>query len=349
MAQNSKIEWTDATWNPILGCDKISPGCKNCYAIRTAHRLQSNPNPKVAKAFEGLTVIQGGQPNWTGRVNFVEERLNEPLRWGKPKRIFVNSQSDLFHDGVSEDTLQKIFKVMCQAKQHVFQVLTKRPARMLAFLSRWDSMTRDFGPLWPNTWPQRHIWLGVSCENQQTADERIPLLLQTPVAVRWVSAEPLLGPIKFRFWHCACGWNGKEGDLSPVCPGSNCPKCGLSEGLLWTSWLTGIEANRMNWKPGSADLGRVDWVVVGGESGPYARPMDPDWARSIRDQCLTAGDFGVPFFFKQWGEYLPVHPNTVDRGQIIRAHGTQFECVGKKAAGRLLDGKEWNQYPEVRA
>lgn len=269
MADKSKIEWTEATWNPILGCDKVSAGCKNCYAIRTAWRLQHNPNPKVAKAFEGLTVIQGGQPkpNWTGLVNFVEERLEEPLKWKKPRRIFVNSQSDLFHEGVSDDSIQKIFKVMCSAKRHTFQVLTKRPERMQEFLSRWDSMTRDFGPLWPHTWPQNHIWLGVSCENQATADERIPLLLQTPAAVRWISAEPLLGPVSLEELPSVSGIGRYLDSLSNA----------------------GVD-------PGAIISTKLNWVVAGGESGPGARPMQEEWARSLMQQCKAAG---VPFFMKQ--------------------------------------------------
>lgn len=349
MADKSKIEWTEATWNPILGCDKVSAGCKNCYAIRTAHRLQHNPNPKVAKAFEGLTVIQGGQPNWMGRVNFVEERLAEPLRWREPRHIFVNSQSDLFHDGLTDEQIADVFGIMAAAHWHTFQVLTKRPQRMLKLVGdvseagfacevneRWLGLMRNLGDSRPGfrwDWPLPNIWLGVSCENHATADERIPPLLQTPAAVRWISAEPLLGPI----------------NLAPYLEfAGDCPKVEL------------------------------DWLVVGGESGPSARPMHPDWARSLRDQCQAAG---VPFFFKQWGEWAETGYSggtftPEQAGQLVpytcvsstnRKHvgETDYHAmpkvwkegaatwrvmthVGKRAAGRLLDGKEHSEYPEVR-
>ena len=332
MADKSKIEWTEATWNPILGCDKISPGCKNCYAIRTAHRLQANPNPKVAKAFEGLTVIQGGEPNWTGRVNFVAERLEEPLRWRQPRRIFVNSQSDLFHEGVTNEQIAAIFGVMAAARQHTFQILTKRPERALLWF-RWIAkgdvesaairgctlaaaklLRESFAPfVGPGAraeipWPLPNVWLGVSCESPKYKD-RIDLLRETPGAVRMLSLEPLLEDL------------------------------------------------------GVINLEGIHWVIVGGESGPNARPMHPDWARSLRDQCKAAG---VPFFFKQWGGYKPFNrlpdDDETEAFQITRGgvmlqadvrgvfppmpDGTaEMVRVGKKAAGRLLDGKEHSEYP----
>ncbi|HEV7523031.1 MAG TPA: phage Gp37/Gp68 family protein [Candidatus Angelobacter sp.] len=337
MAQNSSIEWTDATWNPIRGCTRVSDGCRNCYAERVAIRFSGK-----GQAYDGLAKITNGHPQWTGKVAFVEKHLNDPLKWKEPRRIFVNSMSDLFHEQLSDECVQKIFKVMCQAKQHVFQVLTKRPKRMLEFLSRWNSMTRDFGPLYPNTWPQKHIWLGVSCENQATADERIPLLLQTPAATRWISAEPLLGPIDLH--------RGGFTLLEPVKSPSGQPWPGLN------------------------------WVVAGGESGPGARPMHPDWARSLRDQCKAAG---VAFFFKQWGEFADL-TNEPDGSElheksthdlIFSADGKTFGAgyrsgresngmvetgwkknggawmgrIGKKAAGRKLDGFEHSEYPQQRA
>lgn len=339
MAENSKIEWTDATWNPVLGCDKISPGCKNCYAIRTAWRLQHNPNPKVAKAFEGLTVIEGGKPNWTGRVNVVEERLGEPLSWAKPRRVFVNSQSDLFHDAIPEESIRAVFAIMAQARQHTFQILTKRPARMQEMLSRWQSeglMLREgCGVSLPN------VWLGVSVENQKAADERIPLLLQTPAAVRWVSAEPLLGPITFRW----ASWDHHQPHPRRV---KQLPDVERG-GKLISGAVDHLDGLRM-----------LDWVVAGGESGPGARPMHPDWARSLRNECEDAG---VSFFFKQWGEWInigsnPFQPkeftwlnvdgrNTRDDNAIVTNQGWQCMArVGKKAAGRLLDGVEHNEFPQ---
>jgi protein gp37 len=330
MAQNSNIEWTDATWNPIRGCTRVSAGCQNCYAERVAIRFSGK-----GQAYDGLAKITNGHPQWTGKVAFVEKHLNDPLKWKEPRRIFVNSMSDLFHEKLSDEYIQKIFKVMCQAKQHVFQVLTKRPKRMLNFLSRWNSMTRDFGPLYPHVWPQKHVWLGVSCENQPTADERIPLLLQTPAAVRWISAEPLLGPINVRMIGAA-------------------PKYPIDA-------LTGAWAVKENLDGHYKQEDRIHWVVAGGESGPNARPMHPDWARSLRDQCKAAG---VPFFFKQHGEWMPVFTgiNPSANDPKCRIHdgftfpkkdgeeiGQHMWKVGKKAAGRLLDGKEHNEYPQQRA
>jgi protein gp37 len=239
---------------------------------------------------------------------------------------------------------------MCEAKQHTFQVLTKRPKRMLEFLSRWDSMTRDFGPLYPHMWPQNHVWLGVSAESQKYADERIPLLLQTPAAVRWVSAEPLLGPI----------------DLTDLPVPSSVT--GYSEkSILETPYRFNVLTNQdddhvYNRHP------KINWLVAGSESGSGARPAHPDWFRGLRDQCKAAG---VPFFFKQWGEWvspdqfssdgwddlemnsrgLSVYPD----GRVTEMWGIQSDDservwkVGKKAAGRLLDGKEHNEYPALKA
>jgi protein gp37 len=307
MADKSAIEWTDATWNPVLGCDKISPGCKNCYAIRTAWRLQHNPNPKVAKAFEGLTVIQGGQPNWTGRVNFVPERLHQPLDWHKPKMIFVNSQSDLFHDNVTIPQVLSVFETMAFAKQHTFQVLTKRIERAKYLLSYGEKMAVESAEHHRLicTMPLDNVWLGVSVEAPKYK-YRIDILRDTPAKVRFLSLEPLLEDL------------------------------------------------------GTIDLRGIHWVIVGGESGPNARPMHPDWARSLRDQCRAAG---VPFFFKQWGEWAPTKAQPVrgeytggglfmlpngnlgNQGDWWDGHAEAIDKVGKKAAGRLLDGVEHSEYP----
>lgn len=270
MSAKSSIEWTDATWNPIRGCSRVSEGCRHCYAERVAARFSGPGQP-----YEGLALMRSDGPHWTGKVRLVEEALELPLRWKKPRRIFVNSMSDLFHEGLTDYEIGLVFDVMVQAKRHVFQVLTKRPERMRNFVN--------------SHWPveESHIWLGTSVEDQETAEARIPFLLDTKAAVHWISAEPLLGPINFN-------------SITPL-----------------------------------------DWVVVGGESGPRARPMHPEWARSVRDQCKGAG---VPFFFKQWGEWGPEllpwrrnHPKL----RMLRK--------GKKAAGRLLDGQEWNEYPGDRA
>ena len=230
----SKIEWTDATWNPVTGCNKISPGCKHCYAERMAKRLHAAGMPKYRKGFD---------------VAVHPDTLDIPLRWRKPRAIFVNSMSDLFHDRVSDDFIRQVFAVMEQADWHRYQVLTKRPERV--------GLLNDQLP-----WPAQ-VWMGVSVESRRYID-RIDILRGTDAAVKFLSLEPLLGPLP---------------DLN---------------------------------------LADIDWVIVGGESGPGARRMEADWARDIRDQCLAAG---VPFHFKQWGG------------------------VFKKRHGRLLDGRTWDEMP----
>jgi protein gp37 len=289
MSDKSAIEWTNSTWNPVSGCTKVSPGCDHCYA-ETMH-----------ERFHGKGSF--------ATVTTHPDRLDLPLRWRKPRRIFVNSMSDLFHKDVPDQYIAHVFAVMALAQRHTFQVLTKRHARTRSLLSRpdWRDMVLDravehlelnadaIDYLERLLWPLPNVWLGVSVENQQWADTRIPALLDTPAAVRWISAEPLLGPIDIaeatrdrRFSCHACEF-GMEGDCN---------------------------AHRVE---------RLDWVVVGGESGPGARPMAPNWARSIRQQCDRAG---VPFLFKQWG-----------------AHDATGKRVGKKAAGRGLDGRTHDGYP----
>ena len=283
MSDKTRIEWTEATWNPVTGCSKSSQGCKHCYAERDWPRL-SAPRPK---------------PNlYTGRaftdVRCHPERLDQPMRWARPRRIFVNSMSDLFHPDVPDSFIRQVFGVMATEAQHTFQVLTKRAARMRDLLDRWrnDGTFQYHEGLAP-----ANVWLGVSVEDQATADERIPLLLDTPAAVRWISAEPLLGQV----------------DLP---------------GLFYygTERSGGIVPLRAKGHT------MLDWVVAGGESGPKARPMHPDWARSLRDQCAAAG---VPFLFKQWGEWAPANDKMGFR-------------IGKKAAGRHLDGVLHDEYPEER-
>ena len=294
MSANTPIEWTGATWNPTLGCSKKSPGCKNCYAIRVAHRLQRNPNPKIAKAFEGLTIIQNGAPNWTGRVNFVPDRLSIPLRTKKPTTYFVNSLSDLFHENVSDEQIYLAFAVMHQCPQHTFQVLTKEAERMREWCANAPAR---FGHLPPigKAWPLPNVWLGTSVENQEYADKRIPLLLQTPAAVRFISAEPLLGPVDLGIWteeglECsACKWKGTEAaakeDGDEEDPGLLCPKCNERCCHTPLDELLGAEIG-------------INWVIAGGESGPDARPCDVAWIRSLIQQCEAAG---VPCFVKQLG------------------------------------------------
>lgn len=230
----SKIEWTEATWNPLTGCTKISPGCKHCYAERMAKRLQAMGVEKYRNGF-ALTIH--------------EDSLEEPLTWAKPQYIFVNSMSDLFHENVPLDFILRIFDVMRRGHWHQFQVLTKRAERLLEFDHNID-------------WPE-NVWMGVSVETSKYI-HRIDLLRNTHAAIKFLSLEPLLGPLP------------------------NLP------------------------------LADIDWVIVGGESGPHARPMHADWVREIRNQCLHAG---VPFFFKQWG-------------------GTN-----KKKTGRILDNRVWDELP----
>jgi protein gp37 len=347
MAEHSTIEWTDATWNPITGCTVLSPGCTNCYAMKEAGgRLRSHPSRK------GLTRPSKAGPVWTGEVRFNEDWIDQPLRWKRPRLIFVCAHGDLFHESVPDVWIDRVFAVMALAPRHTFQVLTKRSARMRQYmLERWQptkAQRIDFGAgdvldipaatsgetrrdqiaraceefiqkfnladqnneaHWTSegslkatrfAWPLPNVWLGVSVEDQQRADERIPDLLATPAAVRFLSCEPLLGPIRFK-------------DV----PGFN--RVNLS---LW-GW----------------------WVIAGGESKAGARPSHPDWFRSLRDQCAVAG---VPFFFKQWGEWCaPQHlPPGTDFSHVHDYIGDCYVTrVGKKAAGALLDGVEHKAMP----
>jgi len=239
MSDNSTIEWTDATWNPVRGCTKISPGCKHCYASTFAERFRGVPGHPYEQGFD---------------LRLVPEKLDQPIRWTRSKHIFVNSMSDLFHENVPTEYIARVVEVMKKADWHVYQVLTKRSERMRDQLHR-----QLFSAAQKN-----HIWWGVSVEDRKFGLERIDHLRDSPAAVRFLSIEPLLE------------------DLGPLN-------------------LTGIA-----------------WVIVGGESGPGARPMKPEWVRSIREQCRTAT---VPFFFKQWGG------------------------VRKKRAGRLLDGRVHDAMP----
>ena len=251
MAGASEIEWTDATWNPVTGCTIVSPGCTNCYAMRMAARLQAIGLP----AYEGVTRRSGRRHVWTGRVNLVRDALSVPLSWRKPRRVFVNSMSDLFQARVPREFIAEIWATMAAASWHSFQILTKRPDRMA------EVIHGQHLPVLPN------VWLGTSVENLQSVS-RIDELRVVPAAVRFISFEPLLGPV------------------------------------------------------GCVELSGVDWAIVGGESGPRARPMKEEWVREIKRQCDIQH---VAFFFKQWG-------------------GTN-----KKAAGRNLDGRTWDAFPRPAA
>lgn len=328
MADRSKIEWTDATWNPIIGCSVLSPGCKHCYAMRLAGtRLKNAPSR------QGLTIETKAGPVWNGQVRFMEQWLTQPLHWAKPREIFVGAHSDLFYDGVTDEQLDQIFAVMALGRWHRFQVLTKRPDRMLAYLADRETQRRVYHAMqrivaepiggrhvnnlrvttcFPWAWPLPHVIVGASIERQQEADERRPALrfLASQGWATWVSYEPALGPVD------------------------------------WTGWNF------------------IGWLVAGGESGPNARPSHPDWHRAARDYCQPRG---IPFFFKQWGNWAPIaewgdglSPDKSRREVAISCSGSdvpddenpddvrgqRLAFVTKQAAGALLDGESWKQFPE---
>lgn len=289
MSDKSAIEWTDATWNPLLGCSKVSAGCQQCYAVKTSYRLEA-----MGKAsHRGLTIKRSdGSLNWSGEVRLLEERLDLPLTWRKPRRVFVNSMSDLFHETVPDEFIDRVFATMALARQHTFQLLTKRPERMLAWMRQECSLgtVLHHWKTWKpgqNTWPLPNVWLGVSAENQATLDARVPLLLQTPAAVRFVSFEPLLGRINATRY--------LEPDL-PIWPEMAVPTPGrdYAEPLGDGGWVIRRRSKGPHcfetWVP------PIQWAIVGCESGPCARPMHEDWVRQIRDQCRDAG---VALFYKQ--------------------------------------------------
>ncbi len=333
MGDTTHIEWTDATWNPVTGCTRVSPGCVNCY-------IDWAPPFRV----EGrhFTDRDGNRSHAIGATTGVRlhpDRLDWPLRkrsW-RGKRVFVCSLADLFHDDVPDEYIARVFAVMALTPEVTYQVLTKRPARMRALLASGTFAGMVWRDVDDPSWPLPNVWMGVTVEDQERADQRIPILLDTPAAVRWLSCEPLLGPV----------------DLDAT-----------GMGVTGTS---GPES-----RPSA-----VDWVVAGGESGPNARPMHPSWARSLRDQCATAG---VPFLFKQWGEWAPDEwidedgcrhvgrkPEARDSKSLVmhpagmtaltpdnpfdpweRGHpcwNTVMRRVGKKRAGRLLDGAQHDGYP----
>lgn len=338
---STSIEWTDKTWNPVVGCAKCSTGCLNCYALPMARRLAGSaankPDSAALQAY--AAAVDGGK--WSGQAVTVPSALEQPLRWRKPSMVFVCSMGDLFHESVPRQYIAAVFGVMAACPQHTFQVLTKRPERMLEIFHWVKGMGDNDDGLAPESlecgyqllrqeathhpkgmdgpihcqwgvassapWPLPNVWLGVTAENQEQADKRIPVLLQCPAAVRFVSIEPMLGAVA----------------LDLAC------------------WRGGAEVFPMR---------QLGWVICGGESGPGARPMHPDWARSLRDQCQAAN---VPFLFKQWGEWGPADQLQWMPGadkpphayQILQDGGMAWARVGKKAAGRLLDGRTWDQMP----
>nr|RAW03982.1 phage Gp37/Gp68 family protein [Aerococcus urinae] len=382
MGAKTGIEWTDATWNVVTGCSPASDGCRNCYAaLLAATRLKKHPSRKglARKNAAGVAVFNG-------EVRFNEKWLTQPLAWKRPRWIFVVAHGDLFFDNVPDEWIDRVFAVMALAPQHTFQVLTKRPERMRNYVRgmwRPHKIARAAIDLfiggkvkpdesWPvasigdiddpddvtlKAWPLPNVWLGTSVEDQATADERIPLLLDTPAAKRFISAEPLLGPV----------------DLSRI----DIPR---TYGSFLFDALAGVgRTHHGEAFTTSRDGNRLDWVIAGGESGPGARPMHPDWARSLRDQCAADG---VPFFFKQWGAWREYddwprdedgNHATVEVGSdeamalfnrrtdcLIAVDGTVYRdpesipvdvpCrlmkrLGKKASGPLLDGREHREFP----
>ncbi len=322
-----KISWTDTTWNPLAGCTRASSGCDNCYAAAMALRLEAmaqadiaaGKDPGAKAKYIGVATRTGnGKAAFNGKINFDHRALDEPYTWKKPRMVFVNSMSDLFHKDVPDAFLDRVFQVMIENSQHTFQVLTKRAERMAQYAKAYH----------PHLNSHKHIWLGVSVENQDAADECIPHLLNVPAAVRFLSCEPLLSPLNLHYI---------EGALSgKVWPDTTMGRGGIG-GQMITSEPAGIH-----------------WMICGGESGAHARPMNPQWVRWLRDDCLMAG---IAFHFKQWGEWAPVSSSDeafrmVSYGEVKQMHtfddGHIVYRFGKHKAGRILDGRTWDQFPSVK-
>jgi len=363
MADKSHIEWTDATWNPITGCSVVSPGCTNCYAMKLAGgRLQHH----ASRA--GLTKPSKAGPVWTGEVRLNEGWLSQPIHWKKPRRIFVCAHGDLFAEGVPDAWIDMVVAIMHLSPWHTYQVLTKRPERMRKYFDRLATNLHDrlvatgVYDVFPDgvNLPLPNVWLGVSAENQSTWDARVPELLWTIAAKRFVSAEPLLGPID----PGPIGVLGGHAEVHPLC------------------WDTECEDDDGEEFP---DVPPLDWIIVGGESGAGARPMHPDWVRRLRDACEAEV---VDFFFKQWGAWkeafhdedgpsvdlIDADSDTADSIMVLfagrettflNADGRSFHGhyenlpadtpwrlmvrAPKGENGRRLDGVEHNAMPEVQA
>lgn len=280
MSAKSTIEWTDATWNPVTGCTKVSQGCKNCYAETWANRKMGEFSKDKNRGFTDI-ICHG-------------DKLNIPSKWQKPKRIFVNSMSDLFHEEVPFGFIDKVFQVIEKCERHTFQILTKRPERMQEFFRKAP-------------WRLKNVWLGVSVEDQKTADKRIPILLQVPAVVRWISAEPLLGEI----------------DLNA---------------------FLGVPQNEKDF---FRDLIKLDWVVVGGESGSKARPINYFWVKRILHSCIATN---VPFFFKQWGQWvdptqIPDYDYHIKYAEKIEMNNRNYYKLGKSVSKNFIDGKQYLEMP----
>lgn len=355
MPGKSKIEWTDTIWNPVTGCTKVSAGCLNCYAEMMTRRFQWD-GPFVP------WTVRAQQASGEPAVYLHYDRLEIPSHWRLPRRVFVNSMSDLFHPDVPDQFIALVFQEMARSPQHTFQVLTKRPERAL----EWFNQVQTFRPGWEHVvwldrgvgligvqWPLPNVWMGVSVENAK-ALPRLDVLAEIPAAVRFVSAEPLLSPLDLRPWLAWKEFERSDGarGCDHCCGGDRCDErdhfsraeCPFCRG---TGSLTPA----------------LDWVIVGGESGTGARPMHPSWPRDIRDQAQKAG---VPFFFKQKGEWswdesdvlatwvgpsprtvCHIHRNGVvhDMGSLMLGDGALVRRIGRKAAGALLDGREHKEFP----
>ncbi|WOJ89684.1 phage Gp37/Gp68 family protein [Methylocapsa polymorpha] len=302
-----EMEWADATWDPLAGCTRKSAACRHCYAeALTAASSQSG------LWGHGFAEIGPKGPAWTGQIALLEDRLALPLGWENPRRIFVNALSDLFHESLPVETIDRIFAVMALAPRHTFLVLTKRPKTMQPYLADPAAPGRIAGameaiaakdgtPHKIDAWPLPNVWLGVTAENQKEADRRIPLLLETPAAVRWIAAEPLLESLDLKIG----------------------------------TWLRDA--------PDGSAGAKLDWIVAGGETGPEAQPCHPDWARSLRDQCAKSG---AAFFWRQWGEHIPAAGVEADSAQATDK--MSWERIGARPASRFLDGLLHEAFPAPR-
>ena len=335
---STNIEWATHVWNPVTGCSKVSQGCKNCYAEKMHKRLTGMGQAKYSEPFS--------------KVTCHHDVVSEPLKWGKkPRRVFVNSMSDLFHEDVPFEFIKSVFQVMGICQGHTFMILTKRPERMYEFFNWVHPVHGENSP----GWPLPNVWLGTSVEDQNAANERIPNLLRCPAAVRFISCEPLLGPV----------------NLERIEVGNH----------LFNA-LKGVKIDTTENKTGlpRVQINKIDWVIVGGESGTKARPMHPIWAHLLKRQC---GHYNTAFFFKQWGEFMPnalpfkdalhwqqkgaswLQPDwrrdkdmCIDMNGMHCTHGAKFNealypvypmwKVGKHRSGCVLEGKEYKEFPEGR-
>lgn len=340
----SKIEWTDETWNPVVGCTRCSPGCAGCYAAVMAKRQAGMARAKRAKGQDpGRSAHYEKVENWDS-IELVPEALGDPLKWRKPRRVFVCSMSDLFHRDVPDGYIQQVFKMMAETPRHTYQLLTKRPHRMKMFFVN-NVNIKGMLHLRHNDWtphPLPNVWLGVTAENQATANERIPVLLQIPAAMHFLSAEPLLGEI----------------DIDPYLPRYDYRPTYEYYRLAYP----GMTNEPVKLRDG------LDLVIAGGETGPGARPMHPLWVQSLRNQCQAAGA-GTNFFFKSWGNWLPATYTDYNPSEPITGvktcwldvrggegsasenytamlhDGAKMVHVGSKHSGRELDGRLWEQMP----